>query len=113
MKYLNFLNFILMNIWKFILWCLVNIGNFYSYDFYDIEIDEHDTLNSIKRYNPNGEYEWHKRIPYGFKDNEELVFKTLMVMISINILLLLFGIKFNMGPILAAIFVLMYINYKK
>lgn len=44
-------------------------------DFYDIEINDYYDLNSIKRYNPNGEYQWHKTLPYGFKDKEELAFK--------------------------------------
>jgi hypothetical protein len=44
-------------------------------DFYDIDLDDHYSINSIQRYDPNGQYEWQKRLPYGLKNDESFALK--------------------------------------
>ena len=60
-------------------WCLVafemdeNIE--FTDDYYDIEIDDNDSVRSIKRYNPKGHYQWERSLPYSVKGKEDLAFK--------------------------------------
>jgi hypothetical protein len=44
-------------------------------DYYDIKLDDYYSINSIRRYNPNGEQEWEKRIPYGLNGDASFALK--------------------------------------
>ena len=44
-------------------------------DFYNIDLDDDYSVKSIERYDPNSQYEWQKRLPYGLKGDESFALK--------------------------------------
>jgi hypothetical protein len=44
-------------------------------DFYNIDLDDDYSVKSIERYDPNGQYEYQRRLPYGLKDDESFALK--------------------------------------
>ncbi len=57
-------------------------------------------------------YNYFPSSPYVSISYEELLFKTLMVMIVVNLTLTMLNVDFNIGPIIAGVMVLFYINKK-
>ena len=60
-------------------WCLVTFemdeNLEFTDDYYDIKLDDYYSINTIKRYNPNGEQEWEKRVPYGLNGDASFALK--------------------------------------
>jgi len=49
-----------------------SLGIDVSDEFLSLDLSDHYEFDQLRRYNPSGEREWERRLPYGYKDKENL-----------------------------------------